>query len=732
MSSRRLGNYQITEYVGGGGFGSVFKAEDTTKPGRIVAIKELHKKHTRNAAIKQRFFQEAVAMARLDHPNLPRLFTFGEDNGCYYLVMEFLSGKPLGDEISETGAVSPTRAVAITTQVLEALAYAHKSGIIHRDLKPDNIMLLQGGSALQIKVLDFGIARIVGGENLTVTGEGLGTPAYMSPERIMGTAGNDPRIDIYSVGIILYEMLSGKPPFESTASDPAIYWMEMRTQHEVEPLPSLVPLGAPVELDRIIQRAAAKRLEDRYPSAGEMLADLKECGITQEFASTAPLSNARLALSIQPGTADVYVDDAFHGSADERGRIVINSIQSGIHTVRVCKEGYSDYQINVALEGGRQTELQVALAARPTVIAPPAASTAAGGFETVRFQGPEDARTALLVIDSLPAGTTVFVGDKSMALADEDGKATLRLGPGDHEIKVASPSGESVRRRITLTSKDTGSQQVLTLPLGRATTNPPQPISFRPSGSPSAGKRWATAGAVVLLFALAASAAYVFVFQRGSRPAVEQAQQMANAQDAAPEPASAAQAAPVQETESKPAPDLKKQLQEAESEKANLEKKLAAEERKKAEGTSSPPREPDTPEPPKEALAPPTTREAGQHPEDSELDLPASNGNACLMVNVRGPGGQPGPRLRVLMTEQAGGNRSIAMKGVTNQRGIVRQCGFTPNHDVMVTVFGPAGRLLVSKATTVSAGRNYLSIVVVPPNDVSPSGERFPFRRRRP
>src|SRR6185503_2084416 len=117
MSSRRIGNYQTTDYIGGGGFGSVFKAEDINTPGRIVAIKELHKKHTRNPIIKQRFFQEAVAMARLDHTNLPRLFTFGEDNGCYYLVMEFISGKTLRDELHEKGPMPPDRAVTVLTQV---------------------------------------------------------------------------------------------------------------------------------------------------------------------------------------------------------------------------------------------------------------------------------------------------------------------------------------------------------------------------------------------------------------------------------------------------------------------------------------------------------------------------------------------------------------------------------------------------------------------------------------
>src|SRR5215469_14577076 len=143
MGSRQIGNYRIVEYVGSGGFGSVFKAEDINTPGRVVAIKELHKKHTRSAVIKQRFFQEALAMARLDHRNLPRLYTFGEDNGSYYLVMEFVSGTPLNEELADKGPMQAARAVAIISQVLEGVGYAHKNGVIHRDLKPDNIILVR-------------------------------------------------------------------------------------------------------------------------------------------------------------------------------------------------------------------------------------------------------------------------------------------------------------------------------------------------------------------------------------------------------------------------------------------------------------------------------------------------------------------------------------------------------------------------------------------------------------
>src|SRR5215469_15163067 len=161
MGTRQIGNYRVIEYVGSGGFGSVFKAEDCKSPGRIVAIKELHRKHTRSAVMKQRFFQEALSMARLDHPNLPRLYTFGEDNGSYYLVMEFVSGIPLSDETEQNGAIKADRATQIIIQVVEGVGYAHRNGIIHRDLKPDNIILTRDGEKLNVKVLDFGIAKMV-------------------------------------------------------------------------------------------------------------------------------------------------------------------------------------------------------------------------------------------------------------------------------------------------------------------------------------------------------------------------------------------------------------------------------------------------------------------------------------------------------------------------------------------------------------------------------------------
>jgi serine/threonine protein kinase len=395
MASRQLGNYRIIDYVGSGGFGSVFKAEDVKSPGRIVALKELHKKHTRSAALKQRFFHEALAMARLDHPNLPRLYTFGEDNGAYYLVMEFVSGIPLSDEIQKNGPLAVDRAVEITRQLLQAVGYAHRNGIIHRDLKPDNIMVLDQNAKLRIKVLDFGIARLVGGENLTMTGEGFGTPNYMSPERITGTAEVDHRTDIYSVGIILFQMLTGKPPFEASSTDPAFFWAEIRRLHQSEPLPSLAPFGVPGAVENIIRKATAKTPEERYSTAEEMMVDL-----------TGGEALSKILLTTAPAAAEVYVDNVPRGRSDEAGRLLVEGLSAGLHGIRVEKPGYNTYKIDLSLEAGVETALQVSLSALSTVAIPPVSATAPDRI-TEKLAGGDEAKTALLVSDQ--AGTTVMM-----------------------------------------------------------------------------------------------------------------------------------------------------------------------------------------------------------------------------------------------------------------------------------------------------------------------------------
>jgi serine/threonine protein kinase len=706
MSSRRIGNYQITDYIGGGGFGSVFKAEDANTPGRVVAIKELHKKHTRNQIIKQRFFQEAVAMARLDHPNLPRLYTFGEDNGSYYLVMELISGKLLSDEIHDGGPMPPARAVGVLTQMLDAVSYAHRNGIIHRDLKPDNIILVENGGALRVKVLDFGIARMIGGESLTLAGEGFGTPSYMAPERMSGAAGDDPRMDLYAAGMILYEMLTGKTPFESKATDPALYWAEMRDLHQRGPLPALATLGVSGELERVASRATAKRLEDRYQSADAMLDDLKRLNVVCADAPTALLNSSRLQLSTSPVGAEVYVDDRLRGTSDVmKGKILIDGLTPGLHSVRVLREGYNEYKINVALEEGGQTDLQVALAARATIEMPRAADTAAGGFETLKLQGADEIKTAVLVVESLPAGSTVFIGSEAVAHAGEDGRATLRLAPGSHEIRAATPTGSTAPRVVSVTAQDAGSLKTMTLPLPQTTA-----ISEAPPARDEQsrrGKQIAAAAVVILLLALAAGAFFVLRGPARNRTRVESA---SVASGAAPALQDASKAAPstAAEDEQKASEDRKKAAEErrkAEQDLAAIEaqKKAAEKAQDKAEKKDATPQEPRPAVP-----SPQPTLPAAQPADAGTASGPGRN--ACVVVTVTDVDGQPVPRVRVELVEQPDSAGAAFFNGRTGEMGRWQNCGLAPGHQIRVDVLGPRGGVLATRMAVVTRGRNFIGI----------------------
>lgn len=729
MSSRRIGNYQITDYVGSGGFGSVFRAEDVNTPGRIVAIKELHKKHTRNQVIKQRFFQEAVAMARLDHPNLPRLYTFGEDNGSYYLVMEFISGKLLSDEIHEKGPMRPDRAVTVLAQVLDAVSYAHRNGIIHRDLKPDNIILVGDGGSLRIKVLDFGIARMVGGESLTLAGEGFGTPTYMAPERMTGAAGDDPRMDLYAAGIILFEMLTGKAPFESKASDPAMYWVEMRELHQREPLPALAPFGVSGEIERIALRATAKPLESRYQSADEMLEDLRSLGATSADASTVVLSSSRLLVSTTPGGAEVYVDDVLRGRSDTvKGRLLVEELTAGLHSVRVLKEGFNEYRINVALEEGRQTDLQVAIPARATVAMPAAENTAAGGLDTIKLQGADEIKTAVLVVESLPAGTTLFVGSEAVAHAAEDGRATVSLKPGAHEIRATAPSGATATRVVSVTNQDTGALKTMTLPLTQATVTGGVLAAARPEQS-RRGKQMAAAAVVILLLALAAAA--YFVLRGPNRTQVESASTSAPPGTTPPpaqESSSAAQ--PGTQTDAKQASEDKKKAadarRQAEQEAAAIEaQKKAAEAKDKADKKDTSPQQPIT------SVTAPQPAVPAPPPAGDTVPQPAAAGReGCLLVTVLDVDGEPATNVRVGLMDESDGGR---FNGRTGPKGHWQQCGLTPGHSVRVATLGPLGGLLNSQTAVVAAPRTFITIRLQRKLEEAPQrmpDRKGPYRRR--
>jgi eukaryotic-like serine/threonine-protein kinase len=263
------GRYKILKRIGSGGMGSVYRAEHTGI-GQQVAIKFLSPALSGNGDVVRRFHNEAKSYARVSHPNAVMIHDFGQtDDGQLYISMEFVDGVDLKKVIETHGRLAVDQVIDIGLQLCEVLSKAHETGVFHRDLKPENIMVSQGMRRQHVKVLDFGIARLVGDEQTvaTVAGSICGTPRYMSPEQARGRP-IDHRTDIYSLGLILFEMATGKHPFPNTSIP------EMLRLQVHEPVPHLSEfspeLGLPQRLDEVIQRAISKDPANRFQTVKEM------------------------------------------------------------------------------------------------------------------------------------------------------------------------------------------------------------------------------------------------------------------------------------------------------------------------------------------------------------------------------------------------------------------------------------------------------------------------------
>ena len=291
--------YRIEERVGAGGMGSVYRATRLLIRD-IVAVKVLHAEQLRDATTAERFRREAQAAARLKHPNAVAIHDFGvSPDGLVYLVMEFVEGETLRQLIKEHGPLAPSAASEILTQISGALDAAHQQSIVHRDIKPDNIVVALTSSAPRVKVLDFGIAQLrdLGVvNNLTQAASVVGTPRYMSPEQCMGEE-LDARSDIYSLGVVLYEMLAGIVPFNSPTSH------AVAVQHvNATPAPlRALNMSIPAAVEAVVLRALAKKREARPPTAGALAAEFAAAvrgALTVEatpFQGTAPLAGAGAA-----------------------------------------------------------------------------------------------------------------------------------------------------------------------------------------------------------------------------------------------------------------------------------------------------------------------------------------------------------------------------------------------------------------------------------------------------
>jgi len=261
-----LGRYELVSYIARGGMADVFEAVDRTLD-RRVAVKILHQRYADAETFVARFRKEAQAAANLSHPNIVSIYDWGEENGTYYIVMELVKGRSLRDVLQNEGRLLPRRAAEIATEVASALEVAHRSRVIHRDIKPGNILLAADGT---VKVTDFGVARVWDdSQELTKDGSVIGTATYFSPEQARGDQA-DERSDLYSLGVVLYEMLTGRPPFTGETSVSVAY------QHVTAEAPP--PTGAnpdlAAELEGIVMRCLEKNPARRYGSAADVRRDL--------------------------------------------------------------------------------------------------------------------------------------------------------------------------------------------------------------------------------------------------------------------------------------------------------------------------------------------------------------------------------------------------------------------------------------------------------------------------
>jgi serine/threonine-protein kinase len=256
----KLGKYQVTEVLGKGAMGVVYKAFDPNIR-RTVALKTIRKElidDDRAAQMLARFKNEAQAAGRLSHPGIVGVYEYGEENELAYIAMEYVQGNPLREYFNRGTRFEPRDAVSLMAQLLDALGYAHEQGVWHRDIKPANLIVMTNG---RLKIADFGIARI-DSSNLTQIGAIMGTPGYMAPEQYAG-ADVDWRADIFSAGVVLYQLLTGQKPFAGSAESVAY-----KVCYETPQLPSAVdPEGVDAKYDGVVMRAIAKRAEERFANA---------------------------------------------------------------------------------------------------------------------------------------------------------------------------------------------------------------------------------------------------------------------------------------------------------------------------------------------------------------------------------------------------------------------------------------------------------------------------------
>src|SRR5262245_50751747 len=285
LTGQSLGPYTITERIGRGGMAEVYKALHT---GLSVhrALKVIRPELVTADDFRVRFQKEAQAVAQLRHPNIVQVHDFGSHNGAYYMVMEFIEGRDLKKVLAAEGRIRPIgRAVALVQRIASALEYAHARGLIHRDIKPENVMVTANGEPI---LTDFGIAKLVTSSvQLTQTGFGIGTPAYMAPEQAQGLAEVGPQADIYALTVVLFELLTGRVPYHADTPIAVI----MKAMNDPMPMPRTLQPDVTEALQAVVLKGTQKRPIDRYETVREFRLALAAAMGRREPTRPSPLSS---------------------------------------------------------------------------------------------------------------------------------------------------------------------------------------------------------------------------------------------------------------------------------------------------------------------------------------------------------------------------------------------------------------------------------------------------------
>jgi serine/threonine-protein kinase len=474
--------YELHRKLAQGGMANVYLARDLLLD-RPVAVKVLFPEHARDDAFVERFRREATAAANLNHPNVVAIYDWGQQHGTYYIVMEYVEGRPLSDIIRTEGPLHPDRAAEITADVAAALAFAHRNGVVHRDVKPGNILITGTG---QVKVADFGIAQASSNadatQNLTQAGAVMGTATYFSPEQAQGLP-VDPRSDLYSLGCVLYEMLTARPPF---AGDSPVAIAYKHVQEQPFP-PSTVNPTVPAALEAIDMKLLQKDPADRYASAEDLRADLRRFlegqPVTALGAAGAAATVAGVGAGLAAmGDATVAVPTAAPPTGatppyvDEPGR-KRTGLYVGLLVVLLLLVA------GILFFVGRNLGSTSSQTAVPNVVGKNALDASnelqAAGFKVNTVNQPNDTR---------PEGEVVDQDPKANAKADEGSLVTITVSSGVGKAEVPNVVGRTQAAASSLLSNAGFVPEVIqeandTVPSGQVISQDPAAGTQQSKGS---------------------------------------------------------------------------------------------------------------------------------------------------------------------------------------------------------------------------------------------------------